>query len=105
MTLQFHRNVMSSFHEGFCLPEFWGALSIKSMFILCSLIGSLCMLKTGVKDGPCKGKSFYVCVEKKGCEFCQPTRYATDTEVPNRPTFSFEFKETDCKNVKVTSRL
>lgn len=32
------------------------------------------MLKTGVKDGPTKGKSFYVCVEKRGCEFSQPTR-------------------------------
>lgn len=27
------------------------------------------MLKTGVKDGPNKGKSFYVCVDKQGCDF------------------------------------
>ncbi|XP_077436808.1 transcription termination factor 2 isoform X2 [Vanacampus margaritifer] len=27
------------------------------------------MLKTGVKDGPSKGKSFYVCVDKRGCDF------------------------------------
>ncbi|XP_074550958.1 transcription termination factor 2 [Halichoeres trimaculatus] len=39
--------------------------------ILCETHGSVCMLKTGVKDGPNKGKSFYVCVEKQGCEFSQ----------------------------------
>ena len=33
------------------------------------------MLKTGVKDGPNKGKSFYVCVEKQGCDFSQLARY------------------------------
>ncbi|XP_045910598.1 transcription termination factor 2 [Micropterus dolomieu] len=37
--------------------------------ILCDVHGSLCMLKTGVKDGPNKGKSFYVCVDKQGCDF------------------------------------
>uniref|UniRef100_A0A8C4EX16 Transcription termination factor 2 n=1 Tax=Dicentrarchus labrax TaxID=13489 RepID=A0A8C4EX16_DICLA len=36
---------------------------------LCPLTGSVCMLKTGVKDGPNKGKSFYVCVDKQGCDF------------------------------------
>lgn len=54
------------------------------------------MLKTGVKDGPCKGKSFYVCVEKQGCEFCQPARYVTNTLVLNHVTFSFEYNS---KNV------
>ncbi|XP_034549446.1 transcription termination factor 2 isoform X2 [Notolabrus celidotus] len=39
--------------------------------ILCDVHGSLCMLKTGVKDGPTKGKSFYVCVDKQGCDFSQ----------------------------------
>ncbi|KAI3355711.1 hypothetical protein L3Q82_004301 [Scortum barcoo] len=34
---------------------------------------SVCMLKTGVKDGPNKGKSFYVCVDKQGCDFSQLT--------------------------------
>uniref|UniRef100_A0A8C9Y3U2 Transcription termination factor, RNA polymerase II n=1 Tax=Sander lucioperca TaxID=283035 RepID=A0A8C9Y3U2_SANLU len=34
--------------------------------ILCNVHGSVCMLKTGVKDGPNKGKSFYVCVDKQG---------------------------------------
>ncbi|XP_040004090.1 transcription termination factor 2 isoform X2 [Xiphias gladius] len=29
------------------------------------------MLKTGVKDGPNKGRSFYVCVDKQGCDFSQ----------------------------------
>lgn len=33
------------------------------------------MLKTGVKDGANKGKSFYVCVEKQNCDFYQPARY------------------------------
>ncbi|XP_037646360.1 transcription termination factor 2 isoform X2 [Sebastes umbrosus] len=37
--------------------------------ILCNIHGSLCMLKTGVRDGPTKGKSFYVCVDKQGCDF------------------------------------
>ncbi|KAF7644806.1 hypothetical protein LDENG_00215460, partial [Lucifuga dentata] len=31
------------------------------------------MLKTGVKDGPNKGRSFYVCVDKQGCDFSQLT--------------------------------
>ncbi|XP_071337642.1 transcription termination factor 2 isoform X2 [Trachinotus anak] len=39
--------------------------------ILCNVHGSVCMLKTGVKDGPNKGKSFYVCVDKEGCDFSQ----------------------------------
>ncbi|KAK5890018.1 hypothetical protein CesoFtcFv8_013589 [Champsocephalus esox] len=38
--------------------------------ILCNVHGSICMLKTGVKDGPSKGKSFFVCVDKQGCDFC-----------------------------------
>uniref|UniRef100_A0A671UHF7 Transcription termination factor 2 n=1 Tax=Sparus aurata TaxID=8175 RepID=A0A671UHF7_SPAAU len=38
---------------------------------LCNVHGSVCMLKTGVKDGPNKGKSFYVCVDKQGCDFSQ----------------------------------
>uniref|UniRef100_A0A3B4UJ50 Transcription termination factor 2 n=1 Tax=Seriola dumerili TaxID=41447 RepID=A0A3B4UJ50_SERDU len=33
---------------------------------LCPQTDSVCMLKTGVKDGPNKGKSFYVCVDKEG---------------------------------------
>uniref|UniRef100_A0A3Q3MGB0 Transcription termination factor 2 n=1 Tax=Labrus bergylta TaxID=56723 RepID=A0A3Q3MGB0_9LABR len=46
--------------------------------ISCSLhpqTGCLCLLKTGVKDGPNKGKSFYVCVDKQGCDFSQLARY------------------------------
>ncbi|XP_059198691.1 transcription termination factor 2 [Centropristis striata] len=39
--------------------------------VLCDVHGSLCMLKTGVKDGPSKGKSFYVCVDKQGCTFSE----------------------------------
>uniref|UniRef100_A0A3B4YAT9 Transcription termination factor 2 n=1 Tax=Seriola lalandi dorsalis TaxID=1841481 RepID=A0A3B4YAT9_SERLL len=38
---------------------------------LCPQTDSVCMLKTGVKDGPNKGKSFYVCVDKEGCDFNQ----------------------------------
>ncbi|XP_061923410.1 transcription termination factor 2 [Entelurus aequoreus] len=35
----------------------------------CDVHGGVCLLKTGVKDGPSKGKSFYVCVDKRGCDF------------------------------------
>lgn len=42
------------------------------------------MLKTGLKDGPNKGKSFYVCVDKQGCDFSQQTRYSHDD---NRPLY------------------
>ncbi|CAJ1079082.1 transcription termination factor 2 [Xyrichtys novacula] len=41
--------------------------------VLCDVHDSLCMLKTGVKDGANKGKSFYVCVDKQGCDFSQMT--------------------------------
>ncbi|XP_077583563.1 transcription termination factor 2 isoform X1 [Stigmatopora nigra] len=37
--------------------------------VTCDTHGSVCMLKTGVKDGPNKGKSFYICVDKDGCDF------------------------------------
>ncbi|XP_051938309.1 transcription termination factor 2 [Hippocampus zosterae] len=37
--------------------------------VTCDVHGGVCMLKTGVKDGPSKGKSFYVCVDKRGCDF------------------------------------
>lgn len=61
-----------------------------SIFILSSETGSVCMLKTGVKDGPTKGKSFYVCVEKRGCEFSQPARsviqFNSSTKVHNHRT-------------------
>ncbi|XP_068186181.1 transcription termination factor 2 isoform X2 [Antennarius striatus] len=39
--------------------------------ILCNVHGSVCMLKTGVKDGPNKGRSFYVCVDTADCDFFQ----------------------------------
>uniref|UniRef100_A0A8C7X8N9 Transcription termination factor 2 n=1 Tax=Oryzias sinensis TaxID=183150 RepID=A0A8C7X8N9_9TELE len=39
--------------------------------VLCRDHGGICMLKTGVKDGPSKGKSFYVCVNEQGCDFSQ----------------------------------
>uniref|UniRef100_A0A3P9JC77 Transcription termination factor 2 n=1 Tax=Oryzias latipes TaxID=8090 RepID=A0A3P9JC77_ORYLA len=39
--------------------------------VLCKDHGGICMLKTGVKDGPSKGKSFYVCVNEQGCDFSQ----------------------------------
>uniref|UniRef100_A0A3Q0RA86 Transcription termination factor 2 n=1 Tax=Amphilophus citrinellus TaxID=61819 RepID=A0A3Q0RA86_AMPCI len=41
--------------------------------VLCKVHGNVCMLKTGVKDGLNKGKSFYVCVDKQGCDFSQQT--------------------------------
>ncbi|KAM4730767.1 LOW QUALITY PROTEIN: transcription termination factor 2 [Anableps anableps] len=39
--------------------------------VKCNTHGSACMLKTGVKDGPNKGKSFYICIDKQGCDFIQ----------------------------------
>ncbi|CAL8267295.1 unnamed protein product [Lota lota] len=39
--------------------------------VLCNTHGSVCVLKTGLKEGPNKGKSFYVCVDKHGCDFTQ----------------------------------
>uniref|UniRef100_A0A8C7X985 Transcription termination factor 2 n=1 Tax=Oryzias sinensis TaxID=183150 RepID=A0A8C7X985_9TELE len=42
--------------------------------VLCRDHGGICMLKTGVKDGPSKGKSFYVCVNEQGCDFSQQSR-------------------------------
>ncbi|KAK5608860.1 hypothetical protein CRENBAI_019267 [Crenichthys baileyi] len=39
--------------------------------VKCNVHGTVCMLKTGVKDGPNKGKSFYICVDKQGCAFTQ----------------------------------
>uniref|UniRef100_A0A8C6TSB0 Transcription termination factor 2 n=1 Tax=Neogobius melanostomus TaxID=47308 RepID=A0A8C6TSB0_9GOBI len=39
--------------------------------VICKSHGAVCMLKTGVKEGPNKGKSFYVCVDKQGCDFSQ----------------------------------
>uniref|UniRef100_A0A665V256 Transcription termination factor 2 n=1 Tax=Echeneis naucrates TaxID=173247 RepID=A0A665V256_ECHNA len=32
---------------------------------------TVCMLKTGVRDGPNKGKSFYVCTDREGCDFSE----------------------------------
>ncbi|XP_041857085.1 transcription termination factor 2 isoform X2 [Melanotaenia boesemani] len=45
--------------------------------VLCNVHGSVCMLKTGVKDGPSKGKSFYVCVDQQGCDFSQQASIST----------------------------
>lgn len=45
-------------------------------FALNPYAGCVCMLKTGVKEGPTKGKSFYVCVNKQGCDFSQIARYS-----------------------------
>ncbi|MBN3289191.1 TTF2 factor, partial [Polypterus senegalus] len=41
--------------------------------VLCHIHGSLCLLKTGTKDGPNKGKSFYICGarQENACDFHQ----------------------------------
>ncbi|XP_030199766.1 transcription termination factor 2 [Gadus morhua] len=39
--------------------------------VYCKAHDRECMLKTGVKEGPNKGKSFYVCIDKQGCDFTQ----------------------------------
>ncbi|XP_049341002.1 transcription termination factor 2 [Astyanax mexicanus] len=42
--------------------------------VLCDKHGGFCLLKTGVKEGPNKGKSFYVCTarDETPCTFAQP---------------------------------
>ncbi|XP_006874874.1 PREDICTED: transcription termination factor 2 [Chrysochloris asiatica] len=40
--------------------------------VRCPEHGTFCLLKTGVRDGPNKGKSFYVC-RMEACGFVQPT--------------------------------
>ncbi|KAL7865734.1 hypothetical protein SRHO_G00109810 [Serrasalmus rhombeus] len=42
--------------------------------VLCEAHGSTCFLKTGVKEGPNQGKSFYVCTARDAtpCDFAQP---------------------------------
>lgn len=52
---------------------------LENTLFLCPQTGTTCMLKTGVKDGPSKGKSFYICVDKHGCDFSQPARYLAYT--------------------------
>ncbi|XP_023193346.1 transcription termination factor 2 isoform X1 [Xiphophorus maculatus] len=44
--------------------------------VKCDSHGSVCMLKTGVKEGPNKGKSFYICIDKQGCDFTQQASIA-----------------------------
>ncbi|MFT7808696.1 transcription termination factor 2-like [Arapaima gigas] len=41
--------------------------------VVCDSHGRPCLLKTGVKDGPNKGRSFYVCSARRGtpCDFAQ----------------------------------
>uniref|UniRef100_A0A8C0Y402 Transcription termination factor 2 n=1 Tax=Cyprinus carpio carpio TaxID=630221 RepID=A0A8C0Y402_CYPCA len=43
--------------------------------ILCEIHGSTCLLKTGVKEGKNKGKSFYICATRDAtpCNFTLPT--------------------------------
>uniref|UniRef100_A0A8C6TRG3 Transcription termination factor 2 n=1 Tax=Neogobius melanostomus TaxID=47308 RepID=A0A8C6TRG3_9GOBI len=38
--------------------------------VICKSHGAVCMLKTGVKEGPNKGKSFYVCVDNLPPSHC-----------------------------------
>ncbi|CDR00568.1 unnamed protein product [Oncorhynchus mykiss] len=44
--------------------------------VLCNTHGSTCMLKTGVKEGPNKGKSFYLCGERQLGSPCDFTKVA-----------------------------
>ncbi|XP_010878607.2 transcription termination factor 2 isoform X1 [Esox lucius] len=44
--------------------------------ILCKIHGSTCMLKTGVKEGPNNGKSFYVCGDRQKATPCDFTQVA-----------------------------
>ena len=55
------------------LRVFWG-LSIYRGIIVVHLLssGTFCFLKTGVHEGPNKGKSFYVC-RAEACNFVRAT--------------------------------
>ncbi|KAI2660559.1 Transcription termination factor 2 [Labeo rohita] len=46
--------------------------------ILCEAHGSICLLKTGVKEGPNKGKSFYICTARD----VTPCNFTLPTEIP-----------------------
>ncbi|XP_042666509.1 transcription termination factor 2 [Centrocercus urophasianus] len=46
--------------------------------VVCAEHGSLCLLKTGVRDGPNKGKSFYVC----GAQGPAPCGFVLPADVP-----------------------
>uniref|UniRef100_A0A669R628 Transcription termination factor 2 n=1 Tax=Phasianus colchicus TaxID=9054 RepID=A0A669R628_PHACC len=46
--------------------------------VVCAEHGSLCLLKTGVRDGPNKGKSFYVC----GAQGSAPCGFVLPADVP-----------------------
>ncbi|CAM4604996.1 unnamed protein product [Leuciscus chuanchicus] len=46
--------------------------------VLCETHGSTCLLKTGVKEGPNKGKSFYVCTARDAT----PCNFSLPTEIP-----------------------
>ncbi|XP_043105436.1 transcription termination factor 2 isoform X1 [Puntigrus tetrazona] len=44
----------------------------------CEIHGSTCLLKTGVKEGPNKGKSFYMCTARDAT----PCNFTLSTEIP-----------------------
>ncbi|XP_048049161.1 transcription termination factor 2 isoform X1 [Megalobrama amblycephala] len=46
--------------------------------VVCKTHGSTCLLKTGVKEGPNKGKSFYVCTARDAT----PCNFSLPTEIP-----------------------
>ncbi|XP_058644067.1 transcription termination factor 2 [Onychostoma macrolepis] len=46
--------------------------------LLCETHGSTCLLKTGVKEGPNKGKSFYICTARDAT----PCNFTLSTEIP-----------------------
>lgn len=52
----------------------WGLWDWLRVAVADSLVssGAVCFLKTGVRDGPNKGKSFYVC-RTNTCSFVQAT--------------------------------
>ncbi|XP_052004348.1 transcription termination factor 2 isoform X1 [Xyrauchen texanus] len=47
--------------------------------VLCETHGSICLLKTGVKEGPSKGKSFYVCTAHDS----SPCNFSLHAEIPS----------------------
>uniref|UniRef100_A0A4W5RZJ6 Transcription termination factor 2 n=1 Tax=Hucho hucho TaxID=62062 RepID=A0A4W5RZJ6_9TELE len=69
-------NVSRSSNAFLLLNEFdhYPKLVLIMEIVPCNTHGSPCMLKTGVKEGPNKGKSFYLCGERQQgspCDFTQ----------------------------------
>uniref|UniRef100_A0A8B9LQX7 Transcription termination factor 2 n=1 Tax=Astyanax mexicanus TaxID=7994 RepID=A0A8B9LQX7_ASTMX len=61
--------------------------------VLCDKHGGFCLLKTGVKEGPNKGKSFYVCTarDETPCTFAQPAEESQTKKCKKKKNFGIFF--------------